>query len=423
MVFRFNFYRRVLAFVLFIAVSAFAAFSYAFYDDTSLRTFQVSFFLLVWFLFVQRWHVFLQIEMKIEHRLPCTIFLKFAGVLTAGMLLRSPNLLGPDFAMLYSTVAYACVDAFFDVMEDEYNGEVLRTRERGKFGASRQLPRPTCMKRRKRLGAMLHQLLANLVQKLQKCYFIYCCRIPYEPCSLPNEVLQDIVLFFSEEACHKFIDTSELFAELVGPQVKMFNDVFSRRIQQLESMTRPLSNCVRVARFSGQWNHGAHVLREADRILNGLQVLDRVVTADSVFIRLNEREMAREAFSRFHGIHFNNCITSASYIPPEQFSAEFGDRPGPSQTGVANRRPPHAPLEIRLSSPNKESGSQVRKSIEVKKVISDIVSAHAIRYRTETQQPLKRKLDFLESLDENFKRLKNSNEQMSGSKDASRKRD
>uniref|UniRef100_A0A915EI78 Uncharacterized protein n=1 Tax=Ditylenchus dipsaci TaxID=166011 RepID=A0A915EI78_9BILA len=383
MVFRFNFYRRVLAFVLFIAVSAFAAFSYAFYDDTSLRTFQVSFFLLVWFLFVQRWHVFLQIEMKIEHRLPCTIFLKFAGVLTAGMLLRSPNLLGPDFAMLYSTVAYACVDAFFDVMEDEYNGEVLRTREKTTWCYAA----PTIGKFSAETSKMLFYLL------------------------LP------------EEACHKFIDTSELFAELVGPQVKMFNDVFSRRIQQLESMTRPLSNCVRVARFSGQWNHGAHVLREADRILNGLQVLDRVVTADSVFIRLNEREMAREAFSRFHGIHFNNCITSASYIPPEQFSAEFGDRPGPSQTGVANRRPPHAPLEIRLSSPNKESGSQVRKSIEVKKVISDIVSAHAIRYRTETQQPLKRKLDFLESLDENFKRLKNSNEQMSGSKDASRKRD
>uniref|UniRef100_A0A915EHC1 Uncharacterized protein n=1 Tax=Ditylenchus dipsaci TaxID=166011 RepID=A0A915EHC1_9BILA len=196
----------------------------------------------------------------------------------------------------------------------------------------------------------------------------------------------------------------------------MFNDLFSR-------FTRPLSNCVRVARFSGQWQDGAHVLREADHILNGLQVLDRVATGDSVYIRLNKPEMAREAFSRFHGITFNNCITSATYIPTEQFSAEFGDRSGPSQTGVANRRPPHAPLERRLPSPNEESGSQVRKSMEVKKVISAIVSAHSIRYRTETQQSVKRKLDYLESLDENVKRLKNSNEQMSGSKDASGKRD
>uniref|UniRef100_A0A915E4S7 F-box domain-containing protein n=1 Tax=Ditylenchus dipsaci TaxID=166011 RepID=A0A915E4S7_9BILA len=84
-------------------------------------------------------------------------------------------------------------------------------------------------------------------------YFIYCCGIPYEPCSLPNEVLQDIVLFFNEDACNKFIDTSALFVELVAPQVKIFNYVYSqtidrelRNIGDAEEFELPFFSCITV---------------------------------------------------------------------------------------------------------------------------------------------------------------------------------
>uniref|UniRef100_A0A915DME4 RRM domain-containing protein n=1 Tax=Ditylenchus dipsaci TaxID=166011 RepID=A0A915DME4_9BILA len=95
-------------------------------------------------------------------------------------------------------------------------------------------------------------------------FFVYSCRIPHKPCCLPNEVLQDIVLFFNQDACNKFIDLSRRW-------------------------DRDLMFC----------NSNRHGL----------------------FIKLSGPQDARLVFERFHGRKFYGVIAVASYISENEYFA------------------------------------------------------------------------------------------------------
>uniref|UniRef100_A0A915E756 Uncharacterized protein n=1 Tax=Ditylenchus dipsaci TaxID=166011 RepID=A0A915E756_9BILA len=120
-------------------------------------------------------------------------------------------------------------------------------------------------------------------------YFIYCCGIPYEPCSLPNEVLQDIVLFFNEDACNKFIDTSALLWNLLLHKSK-FSTTFT------------------------VWNHRQWFL-QSKQILKNLPIVKIISNTQGLYFQLSGPEYAIAAFKRFTSRKFHERIAVSCNIP------------------------------------------------------------------------------------------------------------
>uniref|UniRef100_A0A915DPP0 Uncharacterized protein n=1 Tax=Ditylenchus dipsaci TaxID=166011 RepID=A0A915DPP0_9BILA len=136
-------------------------------NDVSLPTFKVSFFVLVCFVVVQRWYfVFPYREWHFGHRLFWAAVLKSLVLSIASWMLSNPTVPPADGCMMLAAWLYVLVEASLDVLEEDFNANV-------------------------------------------------------------NQARQDIVLFFNEETCKKFIVTSSLFVELVGPRIKVLNEALT----------------------------------------------------------------------------------------------------------------------------------------------------------------------------------------------------